>query len=70
MYGKLVLLCAHHQHLPQAHKAKNWQAKEGAATKVSMAVIQLQELMPRARVLYCSATGVWHHSGSLLQQII
>ncbi|KAL6756388.1 hypothetical protein V8C86DRAFT_3136630 [Haematococcus lacustris] len=45
----------------ECHKAKNWSAggKEGgSSTKVAAAVLELQELMPRARVLYCSATGV------------
>ncbi|CAM9598312.1 unnamed protein product [Discosporangium mesarthrocarpum] len=43
----------------EAHKAKNFNsAKEEASTKVSQAVIRIQEVLPRARVVYCSATGV------------
>eukprot|EP00198_Chlamydomonas_reinhardtii_P004216 XP_001693552.1 predicted protein [Chlamydomonas reinhardtii] len=39
--------------------AKNFvPGKEAASTKVSAAVIALQERLPKARVLYCSATGV------------
>ena len=34
------------------------QGKEQASTKVALAVTNLQRLLPRARVLYCSATGV------------
>ena len=32
--------------------------KEGSSTKVATAVIALQAALPRARVVYCSATGV------------
>lgn len=45
-----------------AHRAKNFAAggKEGSAagTKVAAAVIALQRALPKARVVYCSATGV------------
>jgi P-loop containing NTP hydrolase pore-1 len=45
--------------VPQCHKAKNFvPGKEASSTKVSMAVMELQERLPRARVVYCSATGV------------
>ncbi|GIL61313.1 hypothetical protein Vafri_15702 [Volvox africanus] len=45
--------------LDECHKAKNFvPGKEAASTKVASAVIALQERLPRARVLYCSATGV------------
>eukprot|EP00049_Salpingoeca_infusionum_P014447 m.270271 g.270271 ORF g.270271 m.270271 type:complete len:1323 (+) comp15677_c0_seq4:246-4214(+) len=37
----------------ECHKAKNLRDSLAAAT-----VVKLQELLPRARVLYCSATGV------------
>lgn len=42
----------------ECHKAKNF--KEGAdqGSKVGAAVVELQKALPRARVLYCSATGV------------
>ena len=43
----------------EAHKAKNHVAgNEAASTKVATSVIALQLAMPRARVVYCSATGV------------
>eukprot|EP00752_Nemacystus_decipiens_P009068 g8096.t1 len=43
----------------EAHKAKNFNSsKEELSTKVSQAVIKIQDLLPKARVLYCSATGV------------
>lgn len=43
----------------EAHKAKNFNsAKEEASTKVSQAVIDILEVMPQARAVYCSATGV------------
>ena len=32
--------------------------KDKEATKTSIAVIEVQKRMPRARVVYCSATGV------------
>ncbi len=41
-----------------------WQAKnfvpgaEGKSTKVSATVLALQEQLPKARIVYCSATGV------------
>ncbi len=31
---------------------------EGKSTKVSATVLALQEQLPRARIVYCSATGV------------
>ncbi len=34
------------------------QGKEQASTKVALAVAQIQRVLPRARVVYCSATGV------------
>lgn len=43
----------------QCHKAKNFTpGKEAASTKVATAVQEVQNLLPRARVVYCSATGV------------
>ena len=41
----------------ECHKAKNWTGKEETSSKVSQAVLELQRLLPRARVVYCSATG-------------
>lgn len=42
-----------------APQAKNFvPGKEAQSTKVAAAVIDLQRRLPRARVLYCSATGV------------
>eukprot|EP00878_Enallax_costatus_P032695 GHUV01035950.1.p1 GENE.GHUV01035950.1~~GHUV01035950.1.p1 ORF type:complete len:643 (+),score=180.98 GHUV01035950.1:954-2882(+) len=43
----------------ECHKAKNFTpGKEAQSTKVASAVIEIQALLPNARVLYCSATGV------------
>ncbi|KAK9798140.1 hypothetical protein WJX73_007295 [Symbiochloris irregularis] len=43
----------------ESHKSKNFTpGKEAQSTKVATAVLELQEKLPRARVLYCSATGV------------
>lgn len=43
----------------ECHKAKNFvPGKEQASTKVALAVTTIQRLLPKARVLYCSATGV------------
>ncbi|XP_013397451.1 protein FORGETTER 1, partial [Lingula anatina] len=43
----------------ECHKAKNFvPGKEQASTKVAMAVVTVQRLLPKARVVYCSATGV------------
>eukprot|EP00775_Hariotina_reticulata_P007699 gene7699-7898_t len=43
----------------ECHKAKNFTpGREAQSTKVATAVIELQSLLPNARVLYCSATGV------------
>ncbi|WIA22798.1 hypothetical protein OEZ86_009751 [Tetradesmus obliquus] len=45
--------------LDECHKAKNFTpGKEAQSTKVASAVIDLQAMLPNARVLYCSATGV------------
>ncbi|KAL8572547.1 hypothetical protein ACOMHN_040451 [Nucella lapillus] len=43
----------------ECHKAKNFVPnKEQASTKVAIAVTEIQRLLPKARVVYCSATGV------------
>ncbi|OWF49684.1 Protein strawberry notch [Mizuhopecten yessoensis] len=43
----------------ECHKAKNFvPGKEQASTKVAMAVTSIQRMLPKARVVYCSATGV------------
>jgi hypothetical protein len=43
----------------ECHKAKNFKVGDAnASTKVSQAVIEIQKLLPKARVVYCSATGV------------
>ncbi|XP_064614960.1 uncharacterized protein LOC135479136 [Liolophura sinensis] len=43
----------------ECHKAKNFvPGKEQASTKVAVAVTQVQRILPKARVVYCSATGV------------
>ena len=38
-------------------QAKNWTGKEETSSKVAVAVLELQRALPRARVVYCSATG-------------
>ncbi|ELU02275.1 hypothetical protein CAPTEDRAFT_182178 [Capitella teleta] len=43
----------------ECHKAKNFDPrKEQNSSKVALAVTTLQRLLPKARVVYCSATGV------------
>ncbi|XP_057302346.1 uncharacterized protein LOC130636592 isoform X2 [Hydractinia symbiolongicarpus] len=43
----------------ECHKAKHFlPGKEKSSTKVALAVTMIQRLLPKARVLYCSATGV------------
>ena len=41
----------------ECHKAKNFKDGDGG-TKVGAAVVELQNALPRARIMYCSATGV------------
>ena len=38
-------------------QAKNWTGKEETSSKVAACVLELQRALPRARVVYCSATG-------------
>ncbi|CAC5397982.1 Protein strawberry notch homolog 2,Protein strawberry notch homolog 1,Protein strawberry notch,Protein FORGETTER 1 [Mytilus coruscus] len=43
----------------ECHKAKNFvPGKEQNSTKVALSVATIQRLLPKARVVYCSATGV------------
>ncbi|XP_072033726.1 uncharacterized protein [Amphiura filiformis] len=43
----------------ECHKAKHFvPGKESSSTKVAVAVTSIQRMLPNARVLYCSATGV------------
>jgi hypothetical protein len=44
----------------ESHKAKNFipNAQGGASTRVGDAVMELQRALPKARVVYVSATGV------------
>lgn len=43
----------------ECHKAKHFvPGKEEASTKVALAVTTIQRMLPKARVVYCSATGV------------
>lgn len=43
----------------ECHKAKNFiPGKEQRSTKVALAVSMVQKMLPQARVVYCSATGV------------
>ena len=41
----------------ECHKAKNWTGKEETSSKVAQSVLELQKLLPLARIVYCSATG-------------
>lgn len=44
--------------LAECHKAKNLVPESGGKpTKVGEKVLQLQRMLPLARVVYCSATG-------------
>ena len=46
----------------ECHKAKNLVPEAGAKpTKVGRLVLELQHKLPRARVVYCSATGVRYY---------
>jgi len=42
----------------ECHKAKNFSDKADSGSKVAKAVIKIQNALPRARVVYLSATGV------------
>ncbi|CAH3184429.1 unnamed protein product [Porites lobata] len=43
----------------ECHKAKHFvPGKEESSTKVALAVTTIQRMLPKARVVYCSATGV------------
>ena len=43
----------------ECHKAKHFlPGNEKSSTKVAMAVMEIQRLLPKSRVVYCSATGV------------
>ena len=44
--------------LDECHKAKNLGVGTSGASKTATAVVTLQESLPGARVVYCSATGV------------
>ncbi|XP_062521291.1 uncharacterized protein LOC134196225 isoform X2 [Corticium candelabrum] len=45
----------------ECHRAKNYNPNnEKTSTKVAVAVSTLQRMLPKARVVYCSATGVSH----------
>lgn len=44
----------------ESHKAKNLVPEAGSKpTKVGAKVMELQQRLPKARVVYCSATGVF-----------
>lgn len=44
--------------LPFPSSAKNFvPGKEAQSTRVALSVLRVQEQLPRARVVYCSATG-------------
>ena len=56
----------------ECHKAKNLVPESGARpTKVGRLVLELQQKLPGARVVYCSATGtvLFHTANSLCLQI-
>ena len=43
----------------ECHKAKNLVPDAGGKpTKVGKKVLELQQMLPKARIVYCSATGV------------
>jgi hypothetical protein len=42
----------------ECHKAKNFKEGSDQGSKVGAAVVELQKALPRARIMYCSATGV------------
>ena len=44
--------------LDECHRAKNLFSKNGKPTKTGENVFLLQEKLPKARVVYCSATGI------------
>ena len=51
--------CCHTHKRTPAWQAKNFvPGAEGKSTKVSATVLALQEQLPKARIVYCSATGV------------
>lgn len=55
----MTLTCVGVLSAVQCHKAKNFvPEKEKESTKTSIAVREVQRLLPRAHVVYCSATGV------------
>lgn len=41
----------------ECHKAKNLVSDGGQATKTGLCVLKLQQQLPKARIVYCSATG-------------
>jgi len=43
---------------PECHRAKNYDEEESKSSLTGRAVVELQEALPRARILYASATGV------------
>ena len=44
--------------IDECHRAKNLFSKNGKPTKTGENVFLLQEKLPKARVVYCSATGI------------
>ncbi len=42
----------------ECHKAKNIFENEKNSSKTGLAVIEIQRLLPNARIIYCSATGI------------
>jgi hypothetical protein len=44
--------------LDECHRCKNYDANGDGGSKIGKAVVLLQKRLPKARVLYCSATGV------------
>lgn len=64
-FNSLTPICPQHNIILQA---KNFvPGQDSKSTKVAAAVIELQQRLPRARVLYCSATGVSEVSGDTLR---
>jgi len=49
--------------LDECHRAKNLVPSGGKSTKTGQMVVELQRALPKARVVYASATGATGKSG-------
>ena len=58
MLTSVTPLTVHKIVLDECHKAKNlFPSKSGKPSKTGTVVLELQERLPKARIVYCSATG-------------